>query len=289
MSHILKLYPRSFRDRYGDEIALLLESSPTPRRDLLDVFWQALLDRTEYTMSLTWRRAPRWAGFALLWLLGAYAFGFITEHARSMIIGAALDGSLAVPALRDDLFQMRLLTAFCVAVAASIAFLLARRYGRGRAAIPIAALALVSLVGNVLRVDAYALSHIMVSVNWDWFVWSLIEQVLWVSSAIVLVLAIRRSRWPLPVAIVGTVVVAYANTVGMTALLDKVFALPGNPWTTYWESIMGAVFMIVTDGVASIFVTTNGWWPTIATAIVAGTAYGARSRQAAAYSVELVS
>lgn len=44
---VLAVYPRSVRDRYGDEIAEMLASSPRPVRDLADVAWCALADRRE--------------------------------------------------------------------------------------------------------------------------------------------------------------------------------------------------------------------------------------------------
>lgn len=42
---VVGLYPRTIRERYGEEISDLLVNSPTPVRDLADVAWCALRDR----------------------------------------------------------------------------------------------------------------------------------------------------------------------------------------------------------------------------------------------------
>jgi hypothetical protein len=118
MRLILRLYPPAFRDRYGDEVAMLLESSPTPIRDLLNVLWHALIDRTEYAVTLGWRRSPKILGYGTLWLLGAYAFGYITEHSRMIIINVVL----ANPIFGSELFQMRLMTAMFITAGALLAF-----------------------------------------------------------------------------------------------------------------------------------------------------------------------
>jgi hypothetical protein len=276
---VLALYPPAVRERYGDEISLLMESSPTPHRDLLNVFWHALLDRTEYAVTLSWRRAPRFLLFGAAWLVGAYAFLSLTDAARGWIIQAVIPNPAPIPVFSDDVSQMRLITALCIVAAGGLAFALARRWWRGAVWLPVVALAFVSIVLNVVRVETYRLTSFDVTVDWDWFGWTLGEQLLWAASVLALIVAIRRAPagWAGVVAGFGVLAVAYGNTVVSTFLLDRVFDLPGNPWTTYWESIMGAVFDVRTSGDVGVFVQTNGWWPTVATALVAGCAMAARA------------
>jgi hypothetical protein len=98
-------------------------------------------------VTLGWRRSPKTLGYGALWLLGAYAFGYVTEHSRMIIINFVL----ANPIFDSELFQMRLLTAMFIAAGAPLAFHLGRRYWRGAVGTPIAALALVSIVASARR------------------------------------------------------------------------------------------------------------------------------------------
>jgi hypothetical protein len=270
----LALYPPAVRDRYGDEIRLLLESSPTPRRDLLNVFCHALLDRTEYAVTLSWRRTPRYLLYYAVWLVGAYTFLTLTDRAQQWIIKAILRRTASIPFVTNALSQMRLLTIFCVLGLAVAAFAAGRRWWRGAVWQPIAALVTVSLVLGVVRVDTFGLTSFEVQVVWDWFAWTLGEQCLWAASVLLLIVAIRRAadRWASVVAFAGVVAVAYANTALSTFLLGQVFNLSGNPWTAYWESIMGALYEVNLGGDTFVQVHTSGWWPTVATALVAGCA-----------------
>jgi hypothetical protein len=286
MRLILRLYPPAFRDRYGDEIALLLESSPTPRRDLLNVFWHGLLDRAEYAVTLGRRRSPKILGYGAVWLLGAYAAGYLADHMRANIIKLVLADS-PIPGLGPDIRQMRLLTALCVGVLAAFAFFLGRRYWRGSPGTVITALALISIVANVVRVDAYVIDSVQVRVDWSWFGWTVGEQALWAAVALLLVVAIRRSSRPGVIAILGVAAVAYCDSALMTALVDWRYSLYGNPLTAYWENIMGASFPVF-DG-DPVMVQVSGWWPTIATALVVGCTFAARFVPSTAYSEELVS
>jgi hypothetical protein len=55
---VVGLYPRTIRERYGEEISDLLVNSPTPVRDLADVAWCALRDRiSQQTEPMTMLRA----------------------------------------------------------------------------------------------------------------------------------------------------------------------------------------------------------------------------------------
>lgn len=294
---VLALYPPVVRDRYGEEISSLLESSPTPQRDLLNVFWHALMDRTEYAVTLTWRRTPRYMIYTAMWLVGAYVFLTLTDRAQQWIIQAIVPHSVSIPFATSYLSQMRLLTTACIIAVAVAAFAASLRWWRGAVWQPIAALVVVSLVLNVVRVETFGLTTFQVQVVWDWFAWTLGEQCLWAASVLLLIVAIRRTpgRWAYAVALPGVVAVAYANTVLSTFLLDRFFDMPGNPWTAYWENIMGALYEVDLGsggGVPVFFmpnlpsetvvqVHTSGWWPTVATALVVGCALrllrGARS------------
>jgi hypothetical protein len=265
----------------------VLESSPTPRRDLLNVFWHALLDRTEYAVTLTWRRTPRYVVYAAIWLVGAYIFLTLTERVQQWIIQAIAPHAVSISSAATRLSQMRLLTTACIIAVAVAAFAANLRWWRGVVWQPIAALVAVSLVLSVVRVETFGLTSFQVQVVWDWFAWTLGEQCLWAASVLLLIVAIRRTpgRWAYAVALPGVVAVAYANTVLSTFLLDRFFDMSGNPWTAYWESIMGALYTVdLGDGSGvpvffmpnlpseTVQVHTSGWWPTVATALVVGCA-----------------
>ena len=53
---LIRLYPRSTRERYGPEILELLRESSKPMRDAADLVRHALAERIEHTMTVTLRR-----------------------------------------------------------------------------------------------------------------------------------------------------------------------------------------------------------------------------------------
>lgn len=288
MNWVLSLYPREFRDRYGDEVADMLASSPTPKLDLLNVVWHALLERMEYTVHHGWRRVPRYAAYFAVWLAAAYVLSYAQARLTSMIIKIFVEpGSL--PMLRPDVNQMRAATALCVALVAFAAFLLGRRYWRGTAESVVVALALAGVVVSVLRIDAFGAYGIEVSWHWELIGLMLTEAAVWLGGAGLLVWGLRRVRWPGLVAVFGVVALAYAKSVVMTMLLDQVFTLPGNPWTDYWQSIMGGVLTVIADDNVGIGVQIGGWWVTVAAAFVAGCTLAARRVPKTAHSPELAS
>jgi hypothetical protein len=68
------LYPSEFARRHGDEIAALLQSSPQPVRDHLDVVIHAIRLRSEQIMS----RLPRYvADLAIAWAI--FLLGFVVN------------------------------------------------------------------------------------------------------------------------------------------------------------------------------------------------------------------
>jgi hypothetical protein len=289
MNWVLNLYPREFRERYGDEVAEMLASSPTPRRDLLNIVWNALLERTEYAVRLGWRRAPRYSVYFVLWLAAAYVFSYVQARLASMIIKFFVVESGSIPVLRPDVEWMRAATALCVALLAFAAFFLGRRYWRGTAETVVVALALTGVVVSVLRIDAFGAYGIEVSWHWELIGYMLAEAAVWIAGAAFLVWGLRRVRRPGLVAVVGVVAVAYAKSVIMTALLDLMFTLPGNPWADYWQSIMGGVLVVITDDNVGIGVQIGGWSATIAAAFLAGCTLAARRVPKTAQSAELAS
>jgi hypothetical protein len=92
---VLALYPPAVRERYGEEIAALLEQSPTPVRDLANVAWSALTDRAEKLVTVdipdAIRGTPRWLTVASVTVLACLAVpivGFSTVP--SAIVGVGL-------------------------------------------------------------------------------------------------------------------------------------------------------------------------------------------------------
>ena len=184
---------------------------------------------------------------------------------------------------------MRVFTAACIASVSLVAFFVGRRYWRDSPYAVIAGLALSAVFVSVLRIDAYVLSAIQVTVTWDLFWFALVDHVVWAALCVLLVGLLRRTPWLGLVAVFGVVAVAYTKSVVATAVLDRALARPGTPWTDYWESILGGVVVVNTGGDYAIGVHFGGWWPTIATALVAGCTLAARRVPKAAHSPELAS
>jgi hypothetical protein len=194
-----------------------------------------------------------------------------------------------------------LAAALCLAAVSIAVFVAGRRFGRGTPWFPVAALALASVVTTLLGLDGQVLSHIRLSVDWPGFGWQLLRQAFWVGAVALLLYAIRRAGRPAVVAAAGVVAVAYAYTAVDTVISDAIYQYPGNALAAYWDNILGSVFLVTGDnnfiaifGYVSdqgiVLVQRNGWWPTIATALVAGWALAARrSVPATAYSPELAS
>lgn len=93
---VLALYSPAVRERYGEEIADLLEQSRTPARDLADVTWSALTDRMEKLVTAdlpaTLRRTPRGLTVAFVTVLACVAvplLGFSTAPSSIIPVGLA--------------------------------------------------------------------------------------------------------------------------------------------------------------------------------------------------------
>jgi len=93
---VLALYPPAVRERYGEEIAALLEQSRTPARDLADVAWAALIDRVEKLMTAdipdALRRTPRRLTVASVTVLACLAVPLVGFSAAAVTL--ALWGSI---------------------------------------------------------------------------------------------------------------------------------------------------------------------------------------------------
>jgi hypothetical protein len=57
VSILARLYPRSWRERYGDELAALLDDRPPSPFDVADLLFGAL----DAQRALHFRALPRWA------------------------------------------------------------------------------------------------------------------------------------------------------------------------------------------------------------------------------------
>jgi hypothetical protein len=313
MRAVLRLYRPAVRERYGDEIALLLECSPTPRRDLMNVFGNALLDRTEYLMTFTWRRAPRYVGFLALTFFAVYAFGYAGEQAKGRLAGLLFGKVFASGRIESVMFWLSVAAAVLLAAVSAAVFLLARRFGRGSSEYPVAALAVASVLAGLLSLRVGWLTPFRFSVEWQGFVWQLQQQAVWAGAVALLLYAIRKARHAVWVAAAGVLAVGYVCTAVNVAITNAVFTGVfgfggfGNPLTAYWQDMAGAVFVVSpsdaghqifglfgylsdVNGVAQLQAPGNGWWPTIATALVAGWALAAARRvPKTAHSPELVS
>jgi hypothetical protein len=274
MKRLLHLYPRATRDRYGEEISLLLEESPHPVRDGLNVFWHALLDRTESTMTLTWRRLPRFLLAGLAWLVGGYLAFYWMDRAR-----IALIPTIGV----DDTTRLRLLTFGGVLLASAVAMLAGRLWRRSPVWMLAAAISLVHCVFGVLVIDVLPFPrrpYIAAYLNWLWL--AVLYEVVWIAFVALVVLAIRRrpaaGHW---IALAGGLAAAYATSVVNGLIGSAVFETADNPWTVYWTSVTGSPWIVLRDGVMSMGIDTSAWWMTVATALVLGCALARYARRPA--------
>src|SRR5689334_18407811 len=128
---VVALYPTPIRQRYGEEVADLLDGSPRPWRDLADVGRTALVDRVT---TLSWPAvrphlgrfawlvfAPSGFGLAtVLVLVGpGTLFAVLDEHAGIIVDGQVVD----------------LVNAACVAAVAAEVVWFGRRVARARTVI----------------------------------------------------------------------------------------------------------------------------------------------------------
>lgn len=288
---ILGIYPKSFRDRYGDEITMLLESSATPRRDLLNVFWHGLLDRAGAFFDNGWRRTPRYLAYAVAWLFGAYLAADLMGRFTTVVLRMVNPPQpRSGPGVPYDITVERLAILGCIIAAAAVGYALSRMFWRGTPAAVIAGVALTSVFVSVVRLDTYVWTSIHAYVSWDGFWLTALVQAAWVVLATLLVLLLRRTPrpgWVAPLAVVG---LAYAHAVVAGALVNLVYDLPANPLTTYWRSLIGdAVFIVTGNGLTGVAVLVDGWWTTVSMALVAGCTLAARRAPRTAHSPELVS
>lgn len=292
MNAVLRIYPKPFRDRYGEEITMLLESSATPRRDVLNVVWNAVLDRFGAFFAGGRRRTPRYLLYAVAWILGAYAAADLIGRFTTVVLRWVLTQptGIEIPQYRSQIGLERLAVFGCIAAAAVVAYVLSWRFWRRTPAGAIAAVALTSLFVSVVRVDSYMLTSIHVSVQWDYFWLTVAAQAIWVALAALLVVVLRRTPRPGWFAPFAVVAFAYANSVLAATLVGLVFDLPGNPFTTYWRSLVGSSVFIVTDnGLTAVAVLNDGWWTSIVMALIAGCTVAAHRVPRTAHSPELAS
>jgi hypothetical protein len=78
---LIRLYPRWFRDRYGDEIAELLARSTHRTGDSLNVAFHAILLRTEKLMNHSIRRLAD-----LFVVAAAFGLGFVLNDLEHGVV-----------------------------------------------------------------------------------------------------------------------------------------------------------------------------------------------------------
>ncbi|RKE12190.1 hypothetical protein [Catellatospora citrea] len=117
---MLRLYPAPVRARYGDEMTDLMARSVTPLRDLADLLWCALIERTEHLFMIALRRRRWW-----------------------LSVPALTVGGLAL--VRPDWYPA-LVPVLLLAVAVPAGMWLGRRAGTHWWQHPVAATALIGLV-----------------------------------------------------------------------------------------------------------------------------------------------
>ncbi|GGM42658.1 hypothetical protein ACFFX1_49635 [Dactylosporangium sucinum] len=207
---VLALYPRAVRDRYGEEIALLLERSRTPVRDLTDVAWSALTDRTEKLVTAdlpdALRRTPRW----------------LTVAAATVLV------CLAVPLLGFSAVPSAIVPVGLIA-----GLLCARRGGGfGSATVVIGAALALFTVPHLVQLLAGRTDRIAEVASTAAFVTAA------AGLAALVVALVRRNRRPaaLAAAVVGALTLPLLAT---TMLVSMSGAGPtGNPWLAYWVSML---------------------------------------------------
>jgi hypothetical protein len=236
---VLALYPPAVRERYGEEIADLLEQSRAPMRDLADVAWSALTERAEKLMTAdipdALRRTPR----------------------RLTVASVTVLACLAVPLLAFSAVPSAI-----VLVGLAAGMLCARRGGGfGSAAVVVGVvLALLtsphlvqSLVEPIDRLAEVASTAAFAAAA--------------AALAALVVALVRRNRRSaaLTAAVIGGL--ALPQLASTTLVLISGAGPAGNPWLAYWVSMLpyrGWSEESGTDFVGVLF-DTLVWYPALYT------------------------
>jgi hypothetical protein len=91
MSLLLRMYPREWRDRYGDEIEELLASSDHPARDRLDLARGAISMRLDHLLRRAAKSAGRLIALAILGLVMAVVGAIATVNAVGHLQGGVIE------------------------------------------------------------------------------------------------------------------------------------------------------------------------------------------------------
>ncbi|MET7425778.1 hypothetical protein [Dactylosporangium sp. NPDC005555] len=207
---VLALYPPAVRERYGEEVAVLLEQSRTPVRDLADVAWSALTDRMEKLVTAdlpdALQRTPRWLTVASATVLACLAvplLGFSTAPSAIVLVGLAT-GLLC--ARRGGGFGSA-----AVVVGVVLALLTSPHLVQ-------------SLVGSIDRIAEVVSTAAFAAAA--------------AALAALVVALVRRNRRTaaLPAAVIGGL--ALPQLASMMLVLISGAGPTGNPWLAYWVSML---------------------------------------------------
>lgn len=236
---VLALYPPAVRERYGEEIAALLEQSRTPMRDLADVAWAALTDRAEKLMTAdipdALRRTPR----------------------RLTVAAVTVLACLAVPLLGFSVVPSAI-----VLVGLAAGMLCARRGGGfGSAAVVVGVVLTLLTTPHLVQLLAGSTERIAEVASTAAFAAAAI------ALAALVVALVRRNRrtTALSAAVLGGLTLPPLASMMLVLISDAGPA--GNPWLAYWVSMLpyrgwseegGAEFV-------SVLFDTLVWYPALYT------------------------
>jgi hypothetical protein len=240
----LALYPRPVRERYGAELADLLNHSPTPRRDLVDVAWCALADRGE-SLAMSQLRS------GLLRITALASAPIAVLIAWGIVFALPLPLLNLLPDAQGPAIQGFITAWFAVSVltVTVTAMWLGRRSGSRR---PLVAPAFV--VPSTLAAGAITVASVPYVRDVQGNVWSasVVSTVFWCLATIVLassittLLRLGRARVAALTAASGALVI-----LDLTFVIDAVLSLPAGyasmPSALWWypATITGVDFGLV--------------------------------------------
>jgi hypothetical protein len=285
----LKAYPLAFRRRYGEEMAMLLDQSPTRMTTLVDLLRGALAAHLRPRgglagfVSTSDRLRASTSGVLACWVVFAAAgVGFYktTEHAPFSTAGSArllLGGShMAV--------QMLATIASCAVVAGALPLIWAaleyarrERSARRLVSLPlVAVIVFIALTGGfVFLAHRASAHHVSIAARGALIAWILAG---WACAAIC-VLASRRALFTVPMAprrlgaalIWGTVVTAAMGLIAVAVAVYTVVLLldasriadqSDGPWfisTSTWLSLTLQVMVMALSVLLATVTTGRGW------------------------------
>jgi hypothetical protein len=280
---LLALYPKTVRDRYGDEIAQLLADSPTPVRDAFDVAWHALTARGEHAMTFTVHRLPRAVLAVAAWITAVAALTFFADMVLTLHM-SRWGGSASVVAP-----IARVITAFGVAATTVGAVAVGLRLGgAARATNPavflVPTIAVAMWLSSLFFIDHHF--YVDTFLTAQGLRGAILPDALWLAAVLGVGLGVQqltrlgRHSAARSVAVVGGIATVLMETL-FTHLQISQYGDAGNPLLWYWRDLLALPAMRTYDG-GVIYTSVSAWLCPVLTAVALAFIVGAARRASSA-------